>query len=64
MLDTGVWVTQLRDGTLRVVSFTKWYSVEDLTAFGNDPDVHHHETTLSQSTTNGTPDIEVYQVMG
>ena len=63
MLDTGVWVTQERNGTLQVVSYTEWSSMEELHAFGNDPDVRHHESVISESTT-GAPAITVYQVIG
>jgi len=64
MLDTGVWVTQLTDGELKVVSFTKWYSVEELQAFASDPDVTVHETSISKKTVDGTADVVVYEVMG
>ncbi len=64
MLDTGVWVTQEREGTLRVVSYTEWYSLEELNAFGSDPDVRHHEAAISEATVDGKPEITVYETMG
>lgn len=63
MLDTGVWITQAANGELRVVSVTEWYSIEDMQRFANDPDVQHHETTITRLTT-GAPTVEVYEVMG
>ena len=63
MLDTGVWVTQHQDGTIQIVSYTEWYSLEDLHAFYNDPDVRHHEAVITESA-NGKPDILVYEVIG
>jgi hypothetical protein len=64
MLDTGVWLTQLSDGKLRAVSFTKWYSVEDLQAFADDPDVRHHEGVITTATTDGNREVEIYEVIG
>lgn len=64
MLDTGVWMTQDPDGSLRVVSYTEWYSLEDLRAFGNDPDVQHHETALSDAAVAGTKTVDIYETLG
>jgi heme-degrading monooxygenase HmoA len=63
MLDTGVWITQDTDGTLRVKSVTEWYSVEDLDSFATDPDVRLHENEITKLTT-GTPTVEIFEVMG
>jgi hypothetical protein len=64
MLDMGVWVTQLSDGSIKVVSYTEWYSVEDLQSFGSDPDVSNNEDTLSRATLGGKRDVEIYEVIG
>ncbi len=63
MLDTGVWVRQLPDGALQVVSYSKWYSMEDLSSFGNDPDVKHHEAKIGEVSSVAPPVVDAYEVM-
>jgi hypothetical protein len=63
MLDTGVWITQDPDGSVRVKSVTEWYSVEDLDSFATDPDVRLHENEITKLTT-GTPVVEIYEIIG
>jgi heme-degrading monooxygenase HmoA len=64
MIDTGVWVTQDRDGTMRVVSYTEWSSVNDLQTFANDADVKHHEEIITRATKDGQKTVDIYEVMG
>lgn len=64
MLDTGVWMTQQADGSLRVVSYTEWYNLDNLKAFNDDPDVRHHETELGDAAMPGTKAVDVYETLG
>jgi len=63
MLDTGVWLTQDPDGTVRVKSVTEWFSQEDLQAFATDPDVRLQEGEITKLTT-GAPAVEIFEVIG
>lgn len=63
MLDTGVWMTQEEDGAVRIVSYSEWYSIDDLQNFALDPDVRLHETAISKATKTGEPSVEIYQTM-
>jgi hypothetical protein len=64
MLDTGVWIRQLADGALQVVSYTEWYSIEDLNSFNGDPDVRHHEAAIGRSSTVAPPVVTIYETIG
>ncbi|SRR5579875_2369679 len=63
MLDTGVWITQDSDGTVRVKSVTEWFSLEDMQAFATDPDVQMHEREITRLTSQ-PPAVEIFEVIG
>ncbi len=63
MLDTGVWMSQNADGSLHVLSYTEWYTLEDLQSFASDPDVKHHETALAAESVAGTSTVEVFETL-
>lgn len=63
LLDTGVWMTQEPAGSIRVVSYTEWYSLEDIQAFATDPDVEHQEATITKVAASA-PTVEIYQTIG
>lgn len=65
LIDTGVWITQQRDGILKVVSYTEWYSLEDLNSFAQNSDVMHHENVITKaSLPTVPPSVDIYEVIG
>ncbi len=64
MLDSGVWITQLADGSIKVMSYSEWYSLEDLHSFDNDPDLKHHEAELIGAAVPDSRTYEVFETIG
>jgi hypothetical protein len=64
MLDTGVWITQNGDGSLRVFTNTERYTLEDLQSFAEDPDIVHHEHALAEAAVAGSRVVDVYETLG
>lgn len=63
MLDSGVWISQNPDGSLHVVSYSKWYGIEDLQAYATDPDTAHHEEALAAAAAPNPRGVEVFETL-
>ncbi|MBF6613614.1 MAG: hypothetical protein IVW55_10850 [Chloroflexi bacterium] len=58
----GVWMQRLPDGSVKVVSYTQWYELDNIENYANIPMVRDFEKDVS--TYLSTPVVEIYEVMG
>jgi hypothetical protein len=58
----GVWMQRLPDGSVKVLSYTQWYDLENIETYASLPMVRDFERDVSKYLS--TPVVEVWEVLG
>ena len=58
----GVWMQRLPDGSIKVVSYSQWYDLDNIENYSSIPMVRDYEKDVS--TYLSTAVIDIYEVMG
>jgi hypothetical protein len=58
----GVWMQQQPDGSVKVLSYSQWYELENIEAYANVPMVRDFEKDVS--TYLSQPVVDIYEVIG
>src|SRR5215471_2528757 len=57
----GVWMQNLPQGGIKVVSFTQWYGLPDMDHYASTPMIRDFEADIARY--HSTPVIEVYETL-
>ncbi|HUS14233.1 MAG TPA: hypothetical protein VM536_04350 [Chloroflexia bacterium] len=57
----GVWMQNMPQGSIKVVSFTQWYGLSDIDHYASTPMIRDFEEDIARY--HSTPVIEVFEVL-